>query len=134
MFIPEKVRVGSVDYNVTVADERLILDTQQCSGTVDYGMNEINIDSGIQSKEHCEITFLHELVHAIFNERNLYFPEFGIDGDIEEKIVNCVAYGLHQVVKDNPQVFTQVFTQVSTNFEPYKGVTTIDKDGIRPCY
>ena len=43
MEIPNKVRIGSVDYNVELTDETLVLNTQQSLGIIDYDNNKIRI-------------------------------------------------------------------------------------------
>ena len=95
MNIPSKVRVGSVDYDVELTDETLVLNTQQSLGIIDYDNNKIRIANNIQSNQRQEQTFLHELVHAITREFKIDFTED------EETIVDKLAYGLHQVIRDN---------------------------------
>lgn len=95
MNIPSKVRVGSVDYDVELTDETLVLNTQQSLGIIDYENNKIRIANNIQSNQRQEQTFLHELVHAITREFKIDFTED------EEVIVDKLAYGLHQVIRDN---------------------------------
>ena len=95
MNIPSKVRVGSIDYDVELTDETLVLNTQQSLGIIDYDNNKIRIANNIQSNQRQEQTFLHELVHAITREFKIDFTED------EETIVDKLAYGLHQVIRDN---------------------------------
>ena len=95
MNIPSKVRVGSIDYDVELTDETLVLNTQQSLGIIDYDNNKIRIANNIQSNQRQEQTFLHELVHAITREFKIDFTED------EETIVDKFAYGLHQVIRDN---------------------------------
>ncbi len=99
MEIPNKVRIGSVDYEVTVEDKTIVLDAVQCKGKIDYEYHKINIDSSIHDKQGQEQTFLHELIHGIVRERNL-----NLNAD-EETIVDGLAIGLHQVIRDNQHIF-----------------------------
>lgn len=99
MEIPGKVRIGSVDYEVTVEDKTIVLDAVQCKGKIDYEYHKINIDSSIHDKQGQEQTFLHELIHGIVRERNL-----NLNAD-EETIVDGLAIGLHQVIRDNQHIF-----------------------------
>lgn len=99
MEIPSKVRIGSADYEVTVEDKTIVLDAVQCKGQIDYDYHKISIDSSIQDKQGQEQTFLHELMHGIIRERNL-----NLNAD-EETIVDGLAIGLHQVIRDNPNIF-----------------------------
>lgn len=100
MEIPNKVRIGSVDYEVTVEDKTIVLDAVQCKGKIDYEYHKINIDSSIHDKQGQEQTFLHELIHGIVRERNL-----NLENTDEETIVDGLAIGLHQVIRDNPEIF-----------------------------
>lgn len=111
MEIPNKVRIGSVDYEVTVEDKTLVLDAVQCKGQIDYDYHQINIDSSIQDKQGQEQTFLHELMHGIVRERNL-----NLDNDNEETIVDGLAVGLHQVIRDNPNIFIE---NCVVSYDPY---------------
>lgn len=99
MLIPEKVRIGSCDYKVKISDELIVLDTRQCKASIDYEFHTINIDYTIQDIQGQEQSFLHELVHGIVHSRSLDL------GENEEKIVDEIAIGLHQVIKDNPSIF-----------------------------
>lgn len=95
MNIPSKVRVGSIDYDVELTDETLVFNTQQSLGIIDYDNNKIRIANNIQSNQRQEQTFLHELVHAVTREFKIDFTED------EETIVDKLADGLHQVIRDN---------------------------------
>nr|DAY95287.1 MAG TPA: Putative metallopeptidase [Caudoviricetes sp.] len=113
MKIPSKVRVGSVDYAINSKDERQILNSKQCygiidydyhtieldNGIIDYDYHTIELDNGIRDIQGLELTFLHELVHAIVRENKI-----DLDGDFEE-VTDKLAYGLHQVIRDNPSIF-----------------------------
>lgn len=100
MYIPGKVRIGSVDYEIFIEDKTIVLNTDQCKGKIDFEYHKINIDSSIQDKQGQEQTFLHELIHGIVRERSLDLEK--VD---EETIVDGLAVGLHQIIRDNPQIF-----------------------------
>ncbi len=100
MEIPDKVRIGSVDYDVIIEDKTIVLDASQCKGKIDYEFHKINIDSSIQDKQGQEQTFLHELVHGIARERSL-----DLEKADEETIIDEISIGLHQVIRDNPEIF-----------------------------
>lgn len=100
MEIPDKVRIGSVDYDVIIEDKTIVLDSSQCKGKIDYEFHKINIDSSIQDKQEQEKTFLHELVHGIARERSL-----DLEKADEETIIDEISIGLHQVIRDNPEIF-----------------------------
>jgi hypothetical protein len=98
--IPNKVRIGSMDYKVELTEKTLGLNGKVCYGTIDYDKHLIQINSEIQDKQGNEQTFLHELAHGIVRERNL-----DIEISDEETIVDEIAMGLHQVIRDNPDIF-----------------------------
>lgn len=100
MNIPNKVRIGSVDYSVVITDEQLILNGRVCYGTIDYDQTQININNSIHNLVRQEQTFLHELIHGIIKERSL-----DIKNSDDETIVDEIALGLHQVIRDNHNIF-----------------------------
>lgn len=98
MHIPSRVRVGSCDYTVEFVEHPLTLNGQECLGIVDCNMHQISINRNVGDQQRHELTFLHELLHAIVNER-------GLELDNEETIVDELAKGLHQVIRDNSLIF-----------------------------
>lgn len=111
MEIPSKVRIGSVNYKILIDDKTIVLNTQQCKGKIDFEFHKINIDSSIQDKQGQEQTFLHELIHGIVRERNL-----DLEKDDDETIVDGLAIGLHQVIRDNPSIFIE---NCVVSYDPY---------------
>lgn len=102
MDIPNKIRIGSVDYEVVLTDENLVCNGQESYGWIDYNYHLIKINKNIQDKQGQEKTFLHELIHGIVRERNL-----DIVNSNEEVIVDEIAVGLHQVIRDNTSLFKE---------------------------
>lgn len=102
MNIPRTIRIGSVDYTVEKTDEYLKLDGKQCLGIIDYEKQTIRIANNLQHKQRQEQTFLHEVVHAITREFKIDFNEE------EETIVDKLALGLHQVIRDNLDVVKSI--------------------------
>lgn len=100
MNIPDTVRIGSADYEVELTDEVLVMNSQQLKGLIDYEFHEIKISNTVQDRQGQEQTFLHELVHGIIDERSLNLAESN-----DETIVDEIAKGLHQVIRDNPEIF-----------------------------
>lgn len=93
MKIPKKVKVGGITYKVKDVD---IIS----SGTSDCGICSLD-DSCIEllrkhKKQAKEITFLHELLHAIFYHCAM---------EQDEHVVEVLANALHMVIKDNPEMF-----------------------------
>ena len=102
MNIPKKIRIGSFDYNVDYTNETLILNAQQCYGLINYENTEIKIAKNIQNKQKQEQTFLHELFHGIVKEYKIDFTED------EENIVDKLANGIYQILKDNKELFEDI--------------------------
>ncbi len=98
MIIPNKLRIGSCDYRVLLTEDNLVLDGKQCHATINYHTHEIEICTKFRDKQLSEISLLHELFHGIIAERN-------IEVENEESIVEELARGLHQVIRDNPEIF-----------------------------
>lgn len=96
--IPAVVRVGSCDYAVEFVEHPLTLNDKECLGVVDFNMHRISINSNLGDRQQHELTFLHELLHAIVHER-------GLELENEELIVNELTRGLHQIIRDNPTMF-----------------------------
>lgn len=109
MEIPNKVRIGSTDYEVKLTKDNLVCDGKECAGTIDYNFHIINIQEGIQDKQAQEITFLHELLHGIVRDRNVKVEN-------EELVVEEIAIGLHQVIRDNPRIFIENYV---VSYDPY---------------
>lgn len=98
MKIPSKVRIGSINYSVKCSPDKLILDNKECAGLIDYNYHNIKINNEVQDNQGQEQTFLHELLHGIIDERNIEVKD-------EETIVDEIAKGLHQVIRDNIEIF-----------------------------
>lgn len=102
MNIIDKVRIGSMYYNIKLTDETLVLNGRECKGMIDYEFHEIKINNKVHDSQGQEQTFLHELIHGIIRERNL-----DLENSNEETIVDEIATGLHQIIKDNPGIFSK---------------------------
>ena len=105
MNIPEKVRIGSIDYDVVVGEEPIIINGVQALGYCDYMNSKIKLDKSIQGDQQLEVTFLHELMHTLFNDCKIDLVNYGLEYEQMEYIVDSLAYSLHQVIRDNPEIF-----------------------------
>jgi hypothetical protein len=99
MQIPKTVKVGGITYDVVEVDHDLCVNQKEVHGKIEYNFCKITIRSDMQSKQLMELTFLHELVHAMARERNLDW------GDNDELYTEELAKALHCVIKDNPDIF-----------------------------
>ena len=103
--IPDKVRVGSIDYDVSVDEDPIIINGVQALGCCDYMDSTIKLDKSIQGDQQLEVTFLHELIHSMFNDCKIDLVNYGLEYEQMEYIVDSLAYSLHQVIRDNPNIF-----------------------------
>ncbi|HSH35762.1 hypothetical protein [Schnuerera sp.] len=102
MNIPDKIRISGVEYKTIVSSEPIFLDNIRVYGQIDYDKKEITIDETLQDKQGQLQTFLHEIIHGIVHDRELDFKN-----DSEETIVDQLAKGFYQIIKDNPELFKQ---------------------------
>jgi len=98
MKIPDKVRIGGVDYTVKY-EERLNNGSQLAYGHIDYDKALIRLASDLQSKQGECRTLLHEILHGIAHH-------FGLSIEDDEDTISKLAKGLYMVITDNPKLFT----------------------------
>ncbi|WOD61769.1 ImmA/IrrE family metallo-endopeptidase [Niallia taxi] len=94
--IPNKINVAGIDYSVHFVDFIEIDGNRNYQGSCSYQESEISVLNNL-SKNRKEQVFVHELVHAIFNEA-------GFDAQ-DEDMVNRLGIVLYQVLKDNKLSF-----------------------------
>lgn len=99
MNIPSQVKIGGFKYDVSEVNHALCVNQTEVKGRIEYDYHKILIRNDIQSRQGMEQTFLHELVHAIARERGLDW------GDNDEFYTEEIAKSLHQIIKDNPDMF-----------------------------
>jgi len=99
MRIPEKVRIGGIDYKVVFKPNPTNGTNDVCYGVFDSELCEIQLNNEREMHpERLKQTFLHELLHgAIW--------ECGIESEDEELLVKTMARGLLQIINDNPEIF-----------------------------
>lgn len=100
MNIPDIVRIGSVDYKVLQSPDAILLDHAECAGMIEYEQHVIKLNNEVQDSQGMEQTFLHEVIHGIVEDRKIKLPDVDM-----ERIVDDIAVGLHQIIRDNPNVF-----------------------------
>lgn len=98
MIIPKKIRIGSCNYDVKFTNNNLVANGKECYATINYNNHLIEIKNDIGDKQSNEISFLHEVFHGMVHERNIAL-------DNEELVVEELARCMHQVIKDNPNIF-----------------------------
>lgn len=94
MKIPEKVRIGGVEYPVVFVPY-LNNGTMLAYGHIDYENSVIELSEtcGTGHQKRC-ITLWHEILHGIREHA-------GLEIENEEDVVNMFAKGIYQVLQDN---------------------------------
>lgn len=95
MTLPNKLKIGYYDYMIEHWDSNLATAAQRY-GECDRLNNVIRINLSLPEQHHKEV-LLHEIVHAIWSERNL-------PSSLEEEIVSQLSVALAAVFKDNPEL------------------------------
>jgi hypothetical protein len=93
MQIPEKIKIGGFTVDVEFVENLMLEDNHR--GEYSLRTQIIKIDKAT-TKQSIEETFIHEMLEAM---TNIY------DIDIAHKDLSNLATVLHQVIKDNPEVF-----------------------------
>lgn len=96
MTIPDKIRIGGVDYLVQTI-ENLRDGARILYGHIDYDNSRISLSGtdGIEHQRKCIILW-HEILHGIANHAELNFEKAD-----EETIITVLARGIYQVLMDN---------------------------------
>lgn len=94
MKIPEKVRIGGIEYEIKY-EPNLRVGNKVCYGVISYDNSTISLSSTDGTgHQYRSITLLHEILHGIIHHACAEIDE-------EEKVVEIVAMGLYQVLQDN---------------------------------
>lgn len=93
----KSVVIGSSVYKIDHTRDCIVTAGEECYGAHDYEAREIRITTdesiSIQQKEE---TLLHEIVHAINDDRDL---------ELEEAHIRGISKGLYQALRDNKNIF-----------------------------
>ena len=101
MNIPEKVIISGMEYEVIMTDKPLFCGNNRAYGHIDFENRKITIDNTLRDEQGHMQTLIHEIIHGIVYDRDISFSQ-----DDEETIVDQLAKGLYQVLKDNTELFT----------------------------
>lgn len=94
--IPNKVKIGCYEYPVIRTTETIVVNGRECGGSVDYRNHVIKILDRDQDEQAKEVTFWHEVIHAIFDYRNINPSK-----NDEETITEELARGLYIFLQQN---------------------------------
>lgn len=96
MTFPSKINISGMEYEVILSEEPIFSRTSRAYGHIDFDNKQILIDKSLRDSQGHMQTLLHEIVHGIVYDRELDFKV-----DSEETIVDQLANGIYQVLKDN---------------------------------
>lgn len=93
--VPDKVKIGSIVYDVSRTDKTLVVNGRECSGVIHYEDASIELKED-RNEQKIEQTWWHEVIHGIVVERGLDW------GENNELYTDELAKGLHALMTDNP--------------------------------
>lgn len=96
--MPKTIQIDSVTYDIEMSDNSLVLDGQECLGTIDYNCGVISLNSEKIGYRVLPKILMHEIMHGIITERGIT-----LKGD-EEKIIDELAIGVINLIRQNPKL------------------------------
>lgn len=93
-----KVKIGYKEYEI-VKKEEIIELPNECYGKIDFDKEKIELSTKYNQNQQNQ-TFLHELIHGIFDKLDMH------DLRDNETLVNQLSKELYEVILDNPHIFT----------------------------
>ena len=97
------VRIGGVDFEVR-SNPELSIAADAC-GRISVNLSRIEIEPSMSQQRQAQ-TMLHEIVHGIIITSKL--NDVLENDDDKERLVDGLAYGLLQVVRDNPDLIREI--------------------------
>lgn len=94
MKLPDTMTIGHQVYSIEPKDKSWFRDSEKF-GHCDFLGASIAVANEDMNDAHIVNTLIHEVLHALWREYNL--PQ-----DCEEHLVTCLANGLTQTFRDNP--------------------------------
>lgn len=89
------VRIGPFTYKVQAVKDLRNDDDRRMYGVISYADCAISIDDS-SDPQVAEVTLWHEIIHAILTHANIH--------NHKEKVIDVIAHGIVQVLKDNPSL------------------------------
>lgn len=97
--LPNSVRIGYETYKVSPMPKA----ERENEGDFGPSSQLIRVRMSGRSPRFVANTFLHEILHGVFYQAGLR-DALSLSHAKEEAIVNCLANGLSQVFRDNPEL------------------------------
>lgn len=93
-----KVKIGYKEYEIVKKEEVIEL-PNECYGKIDFDKEIIEIATKFNQNQQNQ-TFLHELIHGIFEKLDMN------ELKNNEQVVNQLSKEIYEVILDNPHIFT----------------------------
>lgn len=100
--LPQKIRVGYQDIIVTEEEGNMV----EGLGVYHTEKHTITLKKK-QTRTEKSNTMLHEVLHAVWHTQGLRTE----DG-AEERVINSLTNGLHQVLRDNPALVAWLLQEI----------------------
>ena len=97
------IKIGGIDYDYTEVEDLGETEDGETIGNISYRDAEIQIKAGLKPQVKA-VTVLHEVIHGIMAHGGAL--------EQDESFIDMLAYGLHQVLKDNPTLVRLINEQV----------------------
>lgn len=94
----KKIRIGDVDFQVIEEPNLFVERTDIVDGSINYTQGIIRVVDNV-SLDYKNQVLCHEIIHGIIEAYNV-----PINKEDNEKITEAMCKGLHQVLKDNPDL------------------------------
>jgi hypothetical protein len=90
----KSIRIGPIDFAVREIERLVNTDAyEKLSGHIRYTDSEILLENNMESQAKRQILW-HEILHGILTQAGY--------SDHDEKMIDIIAYGVMQVLRDNP--------------------------------
>ena len=93
------VKVGPVIYSVEYVKD-LQDDGRPLDGQIDHGLAAISIKENMNEQVKVQ-TLLHEIIHSIE-------AQTGRRRELKEAMIDALAFGVYQVIRENPQLVKMI--------------------------
>jgi hypothetical protein len=92
------LKIGAILYGVEFVPD-LSDDKGKIDGQISYGQAKIRISKSLNEQVQAQ-TLLHEIIHGI--------EEHSGRQELKEPVINTLAYGIYQVLRDNPELVKMI--------------------------
>src|SRR5918996_1281449 len=96
----QSVKVGAIYYDIVLVEKLLDADhNKTLDGRVQHDKTQITLDADLNHQATVQTT-LHEIVHIVATQMGKQ--------EIDEELVDAIAYAAYQVLRDNPELVRMI--------------------------